>query len=122
MLNLAEGRARGGDAGRNHYLIAAGSEAEACACLDLVAPPRGGRAAAEAAARGRYAPGAHAVAATGSRKRRACVATKSPCARKRTKVAVCLILALFHSSGPASATISQEHDGGPSFLIARPNG
>ena len=36
VLNLAEGRARGGDAGRNHYRIAAGSAAEACACLDLV--------------------------------------------------------------------------------------
>jgi hypothetical protein len=36
---LAEGRARGGDAGRNHYRIAAGSAAEACACLDLVHTP-----------------------------------------------------------------------------------
>lgn len=36
VLNTAEGRARGGDAGRNHYRIAAGSAAEACACLDLV--------------------------------------------------------------------------------------
>jgi len=39
VLNLAEGRARGGDAGRNHYRIAAGSAAEACACLDLVGTP-----------------------------------------------------------------------------------
>ena len=36
VLNIAEGRARGGDAGRNHFRIAAGSAAEACACLDLV--------------------------------------------------------------------------------------
>ena len=36
-LNVAEGRARGGDAGRNHYRIALGSAAEACAALDLVA-------------------------------------------------------------------------------------
>ena len=35
-LNIAEGRARGGDAGRNHYRIALGSAAEACAALDLV--------------------------------------------------------------------------------------
>ena len=38
VLNIAEGRARGGDAGRNHYRIAAGS-AEACAALDLVGSP-----------------------------------------------------------------------------------
>jgi len=38
-LNVAEGRARGGDAGRNHYRIAAGSAAEACAALDLVRVP-----------------------------------------------------------------------------------
>ncbi len=36
VLNVAEGRARGGDAGRNHFRIAAGSAAEACAALDLV--------------------------------------------------------------------------------------
>jgi four helix bundle protein len=36
VLNLAEGRARGGAAGRNHFRIATGSAAEACACLDLV--------------------------------------------------------------------------------------
>ena len=36
VLNIAEGRARGGDAGRNHFRIASGSAAEACACLDLV--------------------------------------------------------------------------------------
>jgi four helix bundle protein len=39
-LNLAEGRARGGDAGRNHYRLAAGSAAEACAALDLARVPR----------------------------------------------------------------------------------
>lgn len=39
VLNIAEGRARGGDAGRNHYRIAAGSAAEACAALDLVGSP-----------------------------------------------------------------------------------
>ena len=35
-LNIAEGRARTGDAGRNHYRIALGSAAEVCAALDLV--------------------------------------------------------------------------------------
>ena len=35
VLNVAEGRARGGDAGRNHYRVALGSAAEACAALDL---------------------------------------------------------------------------------------
>ncbi len=44
VLNIAEGCARGGDAGRNHFRIAAGSAAEACAVLDLLAH-------AEAAAR-----------------------------------------------------------------------
>ena len=39
VLNIAEGRARGGDAGRNHYRIAAGSAAESCAALDLVGTP-----------------------------------------------------------------------------------
>lgn len=39
VLNIAEGRARGGDAGRNHFRIAAGSAAEACAALDLVGTP-----------------------------------------------------------------------------------
>lgn len=39
VLNIAEGRARGGDAGRNHYRIALGSAAEACAALDLVGTP-----------------------------------------------------------------------------------
>lgn len=39
VLNIAEGRARGGDAGRNHYRIAAGSAAEACAALDLLGSP-----------------------------------------------------------------------------------
>ncbi len=36
VLNIAEGRARGGDAGRNHFRIASGSAAEACAALDLI--------------------------------------------------------------------------------------
>lgn len=36
VLNIAEGRGRGGDAGRNHYRIAIGSAAEASAALDLV--------------------------------------------------------------------------------------
>ncbi len=36
VLNIAEGRARGGDAGRDHHRIAAGSAAESCAALDLV--------------------------------------------------------------------------------------
>lgn len=44
VLNIAEGRTRGGPSGRNHYRIAAGSAAEACAALDLV----GGDVAAEA--------------------------------------------------------------------------
>ena len=39
VLNIAEGRARGGDAGRNHYRIAAGSAAETCAALDLLGSP-----------------------------------------------------------------------------------
>ena len=39
VLNIAEGRARGGDAGRNHYRIAAGSAAEVCAALDLLGTP-----------------------------------------------------------------------------------
>ena len=39
VLNIAEGRSRGGDAGRNQYRIAAGSAAEACAALDLVGSP-----------------------------------------------------------------------------------
>ena len=39
VLNLAEGRARGGDAGRNHFRVAWGSAAEACAALDLVDLP-----------------------------------------------------------------------------------
>jgi four helix bundle protein len=37
--NIAEGRSRGGDLGRDHYRIGAGSAAEACAALDLVATP-----------------------------------------------------------------------------------
>ena len=35
-LNIAEGRARGGRAGKNHYRIARGSAAESCAALDLL--------------------------------------------------------------------------------------
>ena len=35
VLNIAEGRARGGNAGRNHYRIALGSAAETCAAMDL---------------------------------------------------------------------------------------
>ncbi len=35
VLNLAEGRARGGRAAKNHYRIALGSAAEVCAALDL---------------------------------------------------------------------------------------
>lgn len=36
LLNIAEGRSRGGDAGRNHFRIARGSAAETCAALDAV--------------------------------------------------------------------------------------
>jgi four helix bundle protein len=43
VMNLAEGKSRGGDAGRNHYRIALGSAAEVCAALDLL----GSAAAAE---------------------------------------------------------------------------
>ncbi len=39
VLSIAEGRARGGDAGRNHFRIAAGSAAETCAALDLIGSP-----------------------------------------------------------------------------------
>ncbi len=35
VLNLAEGCARGGAAGKNHFRIARGSAAETCAALDL---------------------------------------------------------------------------------------
>ena len=38
-LNLAEGRAVGGSAGRHHYRVALGSAAETCAALDLVRVP-----------------------------------------------------------------------------------
>ena len=41
LLNVAEGRSRGGDAGRNHYRIARGSAAETCAALDAVVLPGG---------------------------------------------------------------------------------
>ena len=40
-LNIAEGHARAGQAGRNHFRIALGSAAELCAVLDLVALPGG---------------------------------------------------------------------------------
>ena len=36
VLNIAEGRSRGGNAQRNHYRIARGSAAEVCAVLDLI--------------------------------------------------------------------------------------
>jgi four helix bundle protein len=36
VMNIAEGRGRGGDAGKNHYRIALGSAAETCAALDLL--------------------------------------------------------------------------------------
>lgn len=36
VMNIAEGKGRGGDAGRNHYRIALGSAAETCAALDLL--------------------------------------------------------------------------------------
>ena len=36
VLNIAEGRAHGGKAEQNHYRIALGSAAEACAVLDVV--------------------------------------------------------------------------------------
>ena len=39
VLNIAEGRARLGKAGRNHYRIARGSAAEGCAALDLLRLP-----------------------------------------------------------------------------------
>jgi four helix bundle protein len=42
VLNIAEGAGREpGDARRNHFRIAAGSAAEVCAVLDLVALPDG---------------------------------------------------------------------------------
>ncbi|MCB9795457.1 MAG: four helix bundle protein [Alphaproteobacteria bacterium] len=36
VLNIAEGRARGGRPGQNHYRIALGSAAELCAVMDLL--------------------------------------------------------------------------------------
>jgi len=39
VLNLAEGRAREGDARRYHFRVALGSAAETCAALDLVLLP-----------------------------------------------------------------------------------
>lgn len=41
VLNIAEGRMRGGKAGRNHFRIALGSAGEAAAVLDLVDLPDG---------------------------------------------------------------------------------
>ena len=41
VLNVAEGRARAGQARRNHYEIALGSAAEACAALDIAEVPGG---------------------------------------------------------------------------------
>ena len=41
VLNTAEGRSRSGLARRNHYEIALGSAAEACAALDVVDIPGG---------------------------------------------------------------------------------
>ena len=39
VLNIAEGFARDGGAGKNHFRIALGSAAETCAVLDLVDIP-----------------------------------------------------------------------------------
>ena len=39
VLNIAEGCARGGKAGQNHFRIARGSAAEMCAVLDRLALP-----------------------------------------------------------------------------------
>jgi four helix bundle protein len=36
VLNIAEGKARKGQAGANHFRIAAGSAGETCAALDLL--------------------------------------------------------------------------------------
>ena len=41
VMNIAEGRMRGGRAGRNHYRIAHGSAGEALAVLDVVDLPGG---------------------------------------------------------------------------------
>jgi four helix bundle protein len=41
VLNFAEGRMRGGKAGKNHYRIAHGSAGEALAVLDIVELPDG---------------------------------------------------------------------------------
>ena len=40
-LNIAEGRSRAGAARKNHYRIAMGSAAEACAVLDIIELPGG---------------------------------------------------------------------------------
>jgi len=39
VLNIAEGCARGGKPGKNHFRIALGSAAESCAALDLARIP-----------------------------------------------------------------------------------
>ena len=39
VLNIAEGCARGGKPGKNHFRIALGSAAETCAALDLTRIP-----------------------------------------------------------------------------------
>jgi four helix bundle protein len=39
VLNIAEGRSRGGKAGQNHFRIARGSAAEMCAVLDRLRLP-----------------------------------------------------------------------------------
>ncbi len=41
VLNIAEGRGRGGGAGKNHFRIALGSAAELSAVLDLLEPRDG---------------------------------------------------------------------------------
>ncbi len=41
VLNIAEGRGRGGGAGKNHFRIALGSAAEFSAVLDLLEPRDG---------------------------------------------------------------------------------
>jgi len=46
-LNIAEGCARGGPAGKNHFRIGLGSAAELCAILDVVDLPGGAERQAE---------------------------------------------------------------------------
>lgn len=47
VMNIAEGRGRGGAAGRSHFRIALGSAAETCAALDLRCGPQDSTAAPE---------------------------------------------------------------------------